>query len=72
LLIDILDYGTLSDFTLRRISNLETLYKSKLNKLDKELSSLKRELGDDYLNKEINRLKKTRKEIIIAIENQKL
>jgi superfamily II DNA or RNA helicase/HKD family nuclease len=72
LLIDILDYGTLSDFTLRRISNLETLNKSKLNKLDKELSSLKRELGDDYLNKEINRLKKTRKEIIIAIENQKL
>lgn len=72
LLRDILEYGTLSDFTVRRISNLETLNKAKLHKLDKELSTLKRELGEDYLNKEISRLKKTRKEIIIAIENQKL
>lgn len=72
LLLDILDYGTLSDFTMRRLANLQTLNKSKLSALEKEISAIKRELGEDYLAKEINRLKKSRKEIIIAVENQKL
>jgi len=71
LLEDILEYGTLSDFTVRRISNFDSLNKSSLNKLNKELTYLRKELGEDYLFKEMNRLKKTRKEIIIAIENQK-
>jgi len=31
---------------------------------------LRKELGDNYLVKEIKRLKKNHKEIIIAIENQ--
>ena len=72
LLLDILDYGTLPDFTLRRISNLETLNKSKLVALEKDVAALRTELGEDYLSKEIKRQNRIRKEIIIAIENQKL
>lgn len=71
LLTDISDYGTLSDYTLRRISNWETINKTNLKNLEKEIASLKHELGEDYLIKEIDRQKKTRKEIIIAVENQK-
>ncbi|MGQ9644663.1 MAG: helicase-related protein, partial [Ignavibacterium sp.] len=46
---DILDYGTLPDYTLRRIAQL------KLNNLDsviEELTEIRNELGDDYLEKE--------------------
>lgn len=71
LLEDILDYGTLSDYTLRRIANLETLNHAKLKELENEISSLKRELGEDYLQKEKAKQQYFRKEIIIAIENQK-
>ncbi len=71
LLEDINDYGTLSDYTLRRIANL----KSSDNEIDKtieELKKLKDELGENYLLKEKEREKIIHKEIIIAIENQKL
>lgn len=67
LLEDILDYGTLSDYTLRRIASI--------NSKDKAISvlkALKNELGEDYLQKEKERLKDLKKEIIIAIENQKI
>ncbi len=62
---DILGYGTLADYTLRRIANF---------KEDgiKDIQELKDELGEDYLIKEKNRQKDQKKEIIIAIENQKL
>lgn len=66
LLEDIIDYGTLSDYTLRRIANIDL-------KRDgvKEIEMLKRELGEDYLYKEKERLKDLTKEIIIAVENQR-
>jgi len=69
---DILDYGTLSEYTLRRIANLEFSDEKKVKKAVKELSELKKQLGNDYLLKEKERLKEMNKEIIIAIENQKL
>ncbi len=69
LLEDILDYGTLSDYTLRRISNLNI--DKHPQKTIKELSALNRELGGNYLYDEKQRLKDLSKEIIIAIENQK-
>jgi len=69
---DILDYGTLSDFTLRRIANLEYGNKTKQKKTVAEISLLKKELGENYLIKEKARQKILSKEIIIAVENQKL
>ncbi len=66
LLEDILDYGSLSDYTLRRIANID-LQKNGLE----EIRALKRELGEDYLEKEKERIKALTKEIIIAIENRK-
>jgi len=70
LLEDIIDYGTLSDYTLRRISNLNI---DKFpDKTIKEIYSLKKELGSNYLYDEKKRLIDLSKEIIIAIENQKI
>lgn len=66
---DILDYGTLSDYTLRRIANLD-LSEKRFAAAIAELEALKNELGEDFLDKEKARLKKLNKEIIIAIENQ--
>lgn len=62
---DILDYGTLSDFTMRRIANIK-------EKDLKEIDRLKEELGENYLIKEKQRLKHQKKEIITAIENKKI
>ena len=69
---DILEYGTLSDYTLRRIGNLEYSDKSKEKRALIEIDSLMRELGVDYLEKEKARQKNLSKEVIIAIENQKV
>ena len=69
---DILDFGTLSDFTLRRIANMESSDEAKQKKAAIEITALKKELGEDYLQKEKARRKDLSKEIIIAIENQKL
>lgn len=71
LLEDILDYGTLSDYTLRRISNFEYGDDAKQKRTISEIQSIHKELGDDYLEKEKLRQKDITKEIIIAIENQK-
>ena len=65
---DILDYGTLPDYTMRRIGNLET-NENRISVAIKEIKSLERELGVDYLIKEKARQKDMAKEIIIAIEN---
>jgi superfamily II DNA or RNA helicase len=62
---DILSYGTLADYTLRRISNFK-------EDSTKDIHELKDEIGEDYLIKEKNRQKDQKKEIIIAIENKKL
>jgi superfamily II DNA or RNA helicase len=62
---DILNYGTLADFTLRRIMNFK-------EDSVKDLEALKKELGADYLTKEKSRQRDQKKEIIIGIENKKL
>jgi len=69
---DILDYGTLPIYTLRRIANLDFSDSKKTDESLKELEKLRKQLGDDYLLKTKEKLKETKKEIIIAIENQKL
>ncbi len=68
---DIIDYGTLSDYTLRRIINLKTS-DNEISKTIEELKNLRSELGDDYLLREKITGKELYKEIIIAIENQKV
>jgi len=62
---DILGYATLAEYTLRRIMNFKETTISDIEKLRKEL-------GEDYLIKEKERLREQKKEIIIAIENKKL
>ncbi|MDQ3021103.1 MAG: phospholipase D-like domain-containing protein [Bacteroidota bacterium] len=69
---DIIDFGTLSDFTLRRISNLESGNESKEKNTVEEIDKLIKELGKDYLQKEKNKIKNLSKEIIIAVENQNI
>jgi ERCC4-related helicase/HKD family nuclease len=68
---DIIDYGTLSDYTLRRIVNLK-FSDNEISKTLEELRKLKDELGEDYLLKEKEKEGQLHKEIIIAIENQRL
>jgi superfamily II DNA or RNA helicase/HKD family nuclease len=69
---DIIDYGTLSDYTLRRIIKLKAS-DNEIENTIKELENLKNELGgENYLLKEKERLKEISKEIIIAIENRNL
>ncbi|MEM4714363.1 MAG: helicase-related protein [Candidatus Nanoarchaeia archaeon] len=65
LLEDILYYGTLPYYTLRKITNLKI---NKTEYLLKELEELKNSLGENYLNKE--KIKAIKKEIIIAIEDR--
>jgi superfamily II DNA/RNA helicase len=67
LLEDILDYGTLPDYTLRRIANLDS---KNIASILKEIERLRKTLGDDYLYREKDRLTELTKEIIIAIENR--
>jgi len=67
---DILDYGTLSDYTLRRITNMESADGARQKRAVAEITALKKELGEDYLQKEKAKQKDLSKEIIIAIENQ--
>ncbi len=67
LLEDIIDYGNLPDYTLRRIIKLNI---KEMDNTVQEIATLKKELGEDYLYKEKDRLKELTKEIIIAIENR--
>jgi superfamily II DNA or RNA helicase/HKD family nuclease len=70
---DILEYKTLSDYTLRRIANLNSLNKdkAKIQKTRDELEKLRQDLGADYLDKVKSKLGQLETEIIIAIENIK-
>ncbi len=63
LLEDILDYGTLPDYTLRKIGDFKS---------EQAIRDLEAELGLDYLQKEKENQREHRKEIIIAIENQNI
>lgn len=68
---DIINFGTLSDYTLRRIANLEQQNDANRMNTVAEIALLVKELGEDYLHKEKERQKSLAKEIIIAIENRK-
>jgi superfamily II DNA or RNA helicase/HKD family nuclease len=70
---DILEYKTLSDYTLRRIANLDSSGKDKAKviKTIKELEQLRGELGVDYLEKIKASLGQLGTEVIIAVENVK-
>lgn len=68
---DISDYGTLPDYTLRRLANFESGSDKERARSVREIADIRRELGDGYLSKEKARLIETRREVIIAIENQK-
>jgi len=61
---DILDFGTLADYTLRRIANFK-------DDSFAVIEGLKKELGKNYLIKEKNSDVDRKKEIIIAIENRR-
>ncbi|MEI7425526.1 MAG: helicase-related protein, partial [Candidatus Moraniibacteriota bacterium] len=63
LLEDILDYGTLPDYTLRKIGDI---------KEEQDIEELEKDLGLNYLQKEKAEQKNYKKEIIIAIENIKI
>ena len=67
---DILEYGTLPDFTLRRIANLETMQAAKLKQLEDALKELHSELGENYLKSIKDNRDQLKPHIIIAIENQ--
>lgn len=67
LIEDILDYGTLTDFTLKRIRDLE---EKDIKAKKEELENLRKELGENYLRKIKEKIPNIQKEIIIAIENQ--
>lgn len=72
LLEDIIDYGTLSDYTLRRIANLEHGDDREKKRTVSEIAAIRQELGDDYLEREKTRQKDLSQEVIIAIENRKI
>ncbi|MFA3783185.1 helicase-related protein [Melioribacteraceae bacterium 4301-Me] len=67
---DLIDYGTLPDYTIRRLASLK-LKEDDLQSAIEEIESIKNELGEDYLEKEKKKLQKADKEIIIAIMNKK-
>jgi ERCC4-related helicase/HKD family nuclease len=70
---DMLEYKTLSEYTLRRIANLNSDSKSsaKLKGLKEELDRLKMEIGENYLDKVKAQVGTLETEVIIAIENIK-
>ena len=59
---DIINFGTLPDYTLRRIGNIS----DDLN----DLQMIFDVLGTDYLEREISRNKAFEREVIIAIEER--
>ncbi|MCL6102660.1 MAG: phospholipase D-like domain-containing protein [Bacteroidetes bacterium] len=71
LLDDAVNYGSLSDYTLRRIANLETVSPGKHKETVEAIDTLMNELGVGYLTRQKNKGANQRKEIIIAMENQK-
>jgi superfamily II DNA/RNA helicase len=71
LLDDVLNFGSLSDYTLRRIANLETVNQNKQKDTKDTLDELLKNLGAGYMAREWNKPIQQRKEIIIAVENQK-
>ena len=69
---DIADYGTLPEYTLRRLANLKYEDDKSRGRTGEEIYTIRQELGDDYLIREKARVGGTQKEVIIAIENRKI
>lgn len=72
LLRDIREFQTLSKYTLRRLTVPEMdkkATKDRLIRFRKELEYLRQSLGDDYLERIEKRVRESRSEIIIAVEN---
>jgi len=68
---DILDYGTLASYTLRRIKDFRIDSEEEITATAQELEELRQRLGgENYLEKEKQRIKNLNKEIIVAIENK--
>lgn len=72
LLTDILEYGTLPDYTLRTIARLEFKNKKDVQTTRSVIQQLQLQLGKDFLQTQIEHLKTLTQELIIAIENQKM
>ena len=72
LLRDIQHYGSLPDYTLRRIALHEALEDSpeSTQKFFAEIRKLRSEMGDDYLSRIDITRNRAPSEIIIAVENQ--
>ncbi|HPO66114.1 MAG TPA: helicase-related protein [Bacteroidales bacterium] len=66
---DIIDYGTLSQYTLRRIADL-TNNGNNLNKAIEEIQKLMDDLGENYLEKEKQKISSKNTEIIVAVRNK--
>lgn len=66
---DLIDYGTLPEYTIRRIANLK-LNDAQLIEAIEEIKAIRDELGENYLDKEKKKLSNEQKEIIIAIRNK--
>ena len=64
---DIVDYGTLPDYTLRSIGKWAD---KKDEEALSEIIAMRSELGEHYLEKEKTGIANARSEVIIAIENQ--
>ena len=71
LLEDMLEYKTLSEYTLRRIANIDTASVSDkaFKKAQDEIQKIRKDLGADYLEKIKKRIGDLNQEVIIAVEN---
>jgi hypothetical protein len=69
LIEDITKYGTLSEYAISKIVEWEKFIKDD-KKLINAIENLKREVGEDFLEKVLKRLEDFSEEIIISIENQ--
>jgi len=72
LLRDLKEFQTLPKYTLRRLTVVEMSEKASpkdIQRFKKELESLRRALGDDYLERIEKQVREFRSEIIIAVEN---
>lgn len=67
LIEDIRSFGTLSEYTLNQIADLEN---KELDKIIEELEKLKKLIGEDFLDKVLENIKNHKEEVIIAIENR--
>ncbi len=73
LLRDLKEFQTLPKYTLRRLTAVEMTPQAipqEVQRFRRELDTLRRALGEDYLERLEARLRGFRSEIIIAIENQ--